>query len=551
LRLAETGQAFLQISYFFLSGFRFPVSGFGVGYLALILHAHLPFVRHPEHEDFLEEAWLFEAITESYIPLLRMMQRLVSDNVPFKLTMSLTPTLCAMLQDQLLRERYLEYLGNLIDLAAREQKRNRKHPQLRELADFYFKLFSDNRRLFLDEWKSDLLSVFRELRDTGALELIASAATHCLLPIVHQQSAVAAQAQILIGRDVYVDLFGAAPSGFWLPECAYAPGLESILRQANIRWFTLEAHGLLFGEPPPCRSIYSPCFTPAGPAAFARDPDASQQVWSAHEGYPGNPVYREFYRDIGFELPTEHLGPIALGTRKFSGVKYHRITGHGDEKQWYDRAAAENAAVKHANHFLEQRRQQISDISESGFEAVVVAPFDAELFGHWWFEGPYFLEEFIRRAANDPEVSLTTPSEYLAAHPTQQIVEPAASTWGENGHLAVWLDPSNAWIYPHLHMAAQRMTEAARQGAESGSATADRVLKQLARELLLAQSSDWAFLMKTGTAREYATKRTIDHLARFDRLHDQFVADELDENFLCDCEWRDNLFPNVNWRYYI
>ncbi len=540
------------------------------GHLALILHAHLPFVRHPEHEHFLEEDWFFEAITESYIPLLRMMQRLVDDSVPFKLTMSFTPTLCAMLEDQLLRERYVRHLDALIDLTAREQKRNRKHLQLRDLADFYFELFSENRRLFVDEWKCDLLSVFRELRETGALEIIASAATHGVLPILQQQASQAARAQVLIGRDVYLDLFGAEPFGFWLPECAYAPDLEAIFQEANIRWFVLDAHGLLFGKPCPRRSIYAPCYTPAGPAAFARDPDTSRQVWSAHEGYPGDPAYREFYRDIGFDLPMENLGPIAPGSRKFSGVKYHRITGSSDEKQLYDRAGAENAAAKHASHFLEQRCQQAREIRELGFNPIVVAPFDAELFGHWWFEGPRFLEEFIRQAANQREFSLTTPSDYLAAHPTQQIIKPAASTWGENGHLGVWLDPSNAWIYPHLHAAAQKMIALAQHASSvagqprkhsalpcqgsAGEAPAlqfsDRVLKQLARELLLAQTSDWAFLIKTGTAREYATKRTTDHLARFNRLHDQFVTGDVDEEFLRDCEWRDNLFPNVNWRYY-
>src|SRR5438034_893395 len=229
------------------------------GHLALILHAHLPFVRHPEHEHFLEEEWFFEAVTESYIPLLRMMRRLVDDDVPFKLTMSLTPTLCAMLQDQLLRERYVRHLDLLIDLTAREQKRNRKHPQLRQLADFYFDLFSENRRLFVEEWKCDLLSAFRELRKTGALEIIASAATHGLLPILQQQAPQAARAQVLVGRDVYVDLFGAEPIGFWLPECAYAPGLETILQEANIRWFVLDAHGVLFGNPRPQRAIYGPC----------------------------------------------------------------------------------------------------------------------------------------------------------------------------------------------------------------------------------------------------------------------------------------------------
>ena len=542
------------------------------GHLALILHAHLPFVRHPEHEHFLEEDWLFEAITETYIPLLQMMRRLVNDDVPFKLTMSLTPTLCAMLQDDLLRERYVRHVDLLIDLAARERKRNRNEPELAELAQFYFELFSASRRFFVNEWNGDLLAAFLQLRDVGALEIIACAATHGLLPLIHQQSRAAARAQVLIGRDVYIDVFHTEPTGFWLPECAYAPGLDTILQEANVRWFVLDAHGLLFGNPAPQRAIYAPCYTPAGPAAFARDRDSSRQVWSAEEGYPGDPAYREFYRDVGFDLPLEHLGPIARGVRKFSGVKYHRITGRKSEKQLYDRAEAEKAADAHAAHFLEQRCAQFRQLAALNVDPTIVVPFDAELFGHWWFEGPRFLELFIRKAAFDQkDFCLTTPSEYLANHPTQQTIEPAASSWGDKGHLEVWIDKNNSWIYPHLHAAAQRMSKLARTNADDSTTTSaqnltgltgqvpnglpdseisDRVLKQLARELLLAQSSDWAFLMQTGTAREYATKRTIDHLTRFNQLHDQLAAGQLDEKFLADCEWRDNLFPKINWRYY-
>ena len=248
----------------------------------------------------------------------------------------------------------------------------------------------------------------------------------------------------------------------------------------------------------------------------------------------------------------EHLGPIARGSRKFSGVKYYRITGRGEEKELYDREAAEKAVETHAAHFLEQRRRQIRQISESGFDPVVVVPFDAELFGHWWFEGPRFLELFIRKTAQEQQdFDLTTPSEFLETHPTQQTIEPAISTWGENGYLGVWLDPSNAWIYPHLHTASRRMSDTARRHAEDSSPLADRMLKQMARELLLAQSSDWAFLMETGTAKDYATKRTMDHLVRFNRLHDQFSVNDVDEKFLRDSEWRDSLFPKVNWRYYI
>ena len=520
------------------------------GYLALILHAHLPFVRHPEHEHFLEEEWLFEAITETYIPLLRMMQRLTSDSVPFKLTMSITPPLAAMLQDELLRERYVRHLDLLIDLARRERKRNRHDPKLGNLSRFYFDLFSESRRFFVEEWKCDLIAAFRELRNLGALEIIGCAATHGLLPLL-QQSSEAARAQVLIGRDVYVDLFGAEPAGFWLPECAYAPGLELLLQEANIRWFVLDSHGLLFGQPRPRRGIYAPCYTPAGPAAFARDRDSSQQVWSAQVGYPGDPAYREFYRDVGFDLSMEHLGPISRGHRKFSGVKYHRITGTPGDKELYDRVAAENVAETHAAHFIEQRQRQIHQINALGFDPIVVVPFDAELFGHWWFEGPRFLECLVRKAATQEHFCLTTPSEYLVSNPTQQTIAAGASTWGENGHLEMWLNPSNAWIYPELHGAARRMIDVARKSANDTKASADRVLKQLARELLLAQSSDWAFLMKTGTAREYATRRTMDHIARFNRLHDQFVKSDVDEEFLRDCERRDNLFPNVNWRYYV
>lgn len=535
-----------------------------IGYLALVLHAHLPFVRHPEHDEFLEEDWLFEAITESYIPLLEMMQRLVRDGVPFKLTMTVTPTLCAMLQDQLLRERYARHLERLIELAGREIERNRADEQRRGLAEFYHANFSHCRDRFA-EWKGDLLGVFGRLQEEGCLEIMASAATHALLPLF-QQSTEAVRAQIAVGCDAYRAAFGTDPSGFWLPECAYTPGLENILREMNLRWFIIDAHGLMFGDPRPRRAIYAPCYTTAGPAAFARDRDSSRQVWSAAEGYPGDPAYREFYRDIGFEFPPEYIRPDSTAaSQKFTGIKYHRITNRGGgEKELYDPGMAASAAEAHASHFLGVRREKMNELRTLGFDPIVVAPFDAELFGHWWFEGPQFLESFIRKAAHGQQnlrltskeeyghedFQLVTPTEFLARHPTQQTIDPAASSWGENGYLGVWLDETNSWIYPHLHSAARRLTNMARKHASTDNAQTDRVLRQLARELLLAQSSDWPFLIKTGTAKHYATKRVTDHLLRFNRLYDEFSAGKVDEGFLSNCEWRDNLFPDLNWRYY-
>src|SRR5438045_1437331 len=205
------------------------------GYLALVLHAHLPFVRHPEHDDFLEEDWFFEAITESYIPLLAMMERLVADEVPFQLTMTVTPTLSAMLQDQLLRERYVRYLDRSVALAEREIERNRDDERLRGLSEFYYNHFQLSRQHFF-RWNGDLLGVFRRLRDDGCLELIASAATHGLLPLL-QQSPEAVRAQILTGCDSRRDAFHADPAGLWLPECAYHPAVENVLPEAGVPCF--------------------------------------------------------------------------------------------------------------------------------------------------------------------------------------------------------------------------------------------------------------------------------------------------------------------------
>jgi len=522
------------------------------GDLALVLHAHLPFVRHPEHDEFLEEDWLFEAITETYIPLVGMMERLSTDGVPFRLAMSITPPLCAMLRDELLQTRYLQHLERTIDLAEREIERNREQAELQELVRFYRDLLLETRRRFRDEWQCDLLSAFRKLHQAGVLEIIASAATHAVLPLL-VNSPEAQRAQVLIGRDVFRQTFGAEPSGFWLPECAYSPGLEKILQEANLRWFLLDAHGLRFARPRPRNSVYTPCFTSAGPAAFARDPESSRQVWSAKSGYPGDPAYRDFYRDVGFDLSPEQLFPgPATKTPRFTGLKYHRITGGDEEKEFYDRAWAEAAAQAHADHFLESRRQQLRELRALMPDPIIVMPFDAELFGHWWYEGPLFLERFIRQvAAHSNELQLVTPSDYLARHATQEIVAPAASSWGEKGYWSVWLDESNAWIYPHLHATARRMANIARTFADSSTALEERVLKQLARELLLAQSSDWAFLIKTGTAKHYATTRTADHVTRFNQLHDQLKGGSVDEAFLSDCETRDNLFPNLAWRYYL
>ncbi|NBV85009.1 MAG: DUF1957 domain-containing protein [Verrucomicrobia bacterium] len=522
------------------------------GYLALVLHAHLPYVRHPEHPYFLEEDWLYEAITETYIPLLFLLEGLERDSAPACFTLTLTPTLCHMLRDPLLLERYSAHLDRLADLARREVERTANQGLLAQITRFYLERLESAQDAWHNRWKQDIVSAFNSFAEKGFLDIITCAATHGFLPLM-EVCPEAMRAQVLIGRDHYQDTFGRAPAGIWLPECAYVSGLDSILQEANLRWFVIDAHGLMFGSPRPRYAIYSPCFTPTGSAAFGRDRDSSRQVWSAEEGYPGDPAYRDFYQDIGHDLPMDYLAAFfGNNQRRFTGLKYHRITGRSGEKELYRRDWALGAADHHAGHFLQARRSQIVQLREHmNTPPVVVSPFDAELFGHWWFEGPEWLNSFLRKAAYDQtDFQLTTPSRYLAEHPTHQIVSPAASSWGHKGYWEVWLEESNAWIYPHLHAAARRMTQLARKHVAADSGLLTRALAQAARELLLAQSSDWAFLMKTGTAREYATSRTELHLKRFTRLYDQISSNTVEEAFLAHCEFRDNLFPNLNWRYY-
>lgn len=523
------------------------------GSLALILHAHLPFVRHPEHDDFLEEDWLFEAISETYLPLLRMMRRLVDDGVDFRLTLSLTPTLCAMLRDELLQERYLRHLERLLGFAAQEIERNRNDPPLAALSRFYAQFFAEAQEFFDGTLQSDVVRAFRELQEAGVLEIIASAATHGFLPLF-QNFPEAQRAQIRIGCDSYREMFGRDPRGFWLPECGYCDGLDLLLQEENVRWSVLDTHGLMFAQPRPLRAIYAPCYTPAGPAVFARDRESNREVWSAEGGYPGDPVYRDFYRDAGFDRAEEELRPFfhPPGVRKFSGFKYHRVTGRTDAKELYDPAWAQAAADEHADDFFAKRQARCRELRALNLEPLIVSPFDAELFGHWWFEGPRFLESFLRRAAREREdFVLTTPSEYLAARPSQQVVRPNPSSWGANGFNGVWLDEQAAWIYPPLHAATRRMTALARHHRATSDPAIERALRQAARELLLAQSSDWAFLIKTKSAPDYAKQRTENHLAHFRSLADALEAGRIELDFLGECEERANLFPDLNWRYYL
>ncbi len=524
------------------------------GYLSLVLHAHLPFVRHPEYPDFMEEDWLFEAIGETYIPLISMMDRLCREQVPFAFTMSMTPPLCEMLADPLLQERYDQRLRKLIELSEKEIQRTKGHDDFNRLAHFYHDRFKEELRVFEDICNRNLLAAFRGFQERGVLEIITCGATHGFLPLM-QVGERAVRAQIQVAKTNYEKHFGRPPRGIWLPECGYYPGLDRHLSEAGIQFFLVESHGILHASTRPKYGVFAPMVTPTGVAAFGRDIESSRQVWSAEEGYPGDPDYRDFYRDIGFDLDEEYMRPYIHpdGIRIHTGIKYHRITGKGsDHKEPYRRDWAMEKAARHAGHFLHCRQQQVSHLYDvlDGRKPVVVAPYDAELFGHWWFEGPEFLEFLIRKIAYDQdEIRMVTPMTYLDENPVNQMATPAMSSWGSGGYNEFWLDGSNAWVYRHLHKAAERMSELAERFPDTDGLQR-RALNQAARELLLAQSSDWAFIMRTDTTVEYAIKRTRDHLNRFTRLYEEITGGRIDEGFVAECEWLDSIFQEIDYRVY-
>jgi 1,4-alpha-glucan branching enzyme len=525
------------------------------GYLCLVLHAHLPFVRHPEYNDFLEEDWLYEAITETYIPLLDVFEGLERDGTDWRLTMSVTPTLAAMLSDPLLQYRYVRHIDNLIALSAKEVERTRWQPEMHHLAEMYHQRFQRARHVFVTQYNHNLVAGFRRFLEAGKLEIITCGATHGFLPLM-TFNRKAMHAQIEVGAREYQRHFGRRPQGIWLPECGYSPGVDELLRDSGIRYFFTDTHGLLHAEPRPKYGVYAPVVCPnSRVAVLARDHESSKQVWSAEEGYPGDYNYRDFYRDVGFDLDYEYLKPHLheSGIRSHLGIKYYKITGRTDQKQVYDPRAALDKAAEHAGNFMFNREKQVEWLTGSmnGRPPLIVAPYDAELFGHWWFEGPDWINFLLRKIHWDQQnVKTITVPEYLDRHPKLQMAQPTLSSWGWKGYCEVWLEGSNDWIYRHLHACAENMVELANAYPEPGTALQRRALNQAARELLLAQSSDWAFILKTGTMVEYARERTRVHVLNFNHLYEHIKRDDVDEGWLAEIERRHNIFPDIDYRVY-
>lgn len=523
------------------------------GYVSFVLHAHLPFVHHPESEDYLEEQWLYEAISETYIPLLTNFKKLEDEKVDFRITMSLTPPLLSMLDNKLLQQRYVKYLKTHIELCKKELVRTAYDERLNKLSQYYLDRFTEDLHIFKDVYKCNIIEGFKHFQDIGVLEIITCGATHGYFPILYVNEKTV-RAQIGVGVQTYEKYFGRKPRGIWLPECGYVPEADKYLKEFGIEYVITETHGILYANPTPMYGTYAPIISEGDIVAFGRDLDSSRQVWSSINGYPGDYNYREFYRDIGYDADYDYIKPYIAknGVRVHTGIKYHRITGKTEFKDYYNPRWAMDSAEKQAGHFFDSRQTQISNLAtQMDVPPIVLCPYDAELYGHWWYEGPYWLYILFKKIYyDDCNFKLITPGEYIDKYPEIQVATPCRSSWGANGYSEVWLNPTNDYAHRHLHVAGDRMVELAHMFPNEKNGIRKKALNQCARELLLAQSSDWLFIITNGTMVEYAHKRIKDHIGRFTKLYEQIKSDNIDKEFLSDISKKDKIFDNIDYMIY-
>ncbi len=556
------------------------------GYLTFVLHSHMPYVRQAGRWPFGEEM-LHEAMAETYLPLLNALYDLRAEGIPYRLTVGITPILAEQLADPEVLDHFETFLLEEVERAHEDVERFQREEatapngaHLFYLARFYEEWYRNLLGAFRERFRRDLVGAFHLLQDEGYIEILTSAATHAYLPLMERDSTI--YGQLRTGVTSYLRHFGRLPRGIWLPECGYRPafykveegreilkpGLEEFLAELNLRYTFAETHaierGRLSGKAagdvigpyggPPKRKLVVPLeegqkaerttFRPyyiqtSTVAVFGRDARTGKQVWSASEGYPGDFVYREFHRKDDL-----------------SGMQYWRVTGDRvglGEKELYDPYHAFHRAQEHAAHFVEVVREHLLGYwTRSGRPGIVVAAYDTELFGHWWFEGISWLKEVLLRISRDPDLAVITAGEYLEQYPPEEAIVLPEGSWGKGGDHSTWMNPETEWMWPLIHEAERRME---RLVARFPDADGERleVLKQAARELLLLESSDWPFLIDTGQAVAYATDRFQGHLARFNRLcllAERPSLDGADRDYLQECQRLDNPFMNLDYRVF-
>ena len=509
------------------------------GKLALVLHAHLPYVRSAKSGS-LEEDWFFQALMECYLPLLKILEDSASSNDENpKITISLSPTLLSLLEDKELKKRFPSWL--IVRLNLLKGIKNKPKSVINNL--------SESIKNQLDLWhscKGNLISRFAELQKSEVIDILTCAATHGYLPLL-RENPEAVKGQLKTAIREHIRLLGVPPLGIWLPECAYYEGLDLLMYENGLKYAVLDGHGVLHAHPRPRYGIYSPICSKNGIAFFGRDGQSTLPVWSSTEGYPGDPAYREFHRDLGWDISIEQLHQIGIKEPRPLGLKLYKVTGRKtplDKKAIYEPDLAKIKVKDHAKTYLQERKKQLDKLNQSmKIEPLLVAPFDAELFGHWWYEGPQFISELFRQSKKE-RIEFTRLRDELTNKPNLQLCDPSPSSWGQGGYHNYWLNEKNSWIVPEWNKASRAMVTRSTIGVSKESDI--RILQQAARELLLSQSSDWSFILRADTTTNLAKERINRHLKRFWTLIRAIEGSEdLSSIDLQKMENEDRLFPLI------
>ncbi|MDQ6930211.1 MAG: DUF1957 domain-containing protein [Candidatus Eremiobacteraeota bacterium] len=471
-----------------------------------VLHAHLPWVKGAGVWPFGQE-WLYQAMLGTYVPLLDMLGRLRAAGIRGAIVLGITPVLIEMLRDPLLQMGFDRYLDARVELLEADIVAFGSDEQpLRKLALGARAAIQNVRKRWRGAYKRDLAGSFADFAETGQIEIITSAATHAYLPLLESQAAV--EAQIANGIAVTADAFGKRPAGFWLPECAFVPELLDVLERFEMQFFYADERALRQAVP----NVNAAFAFPGSPVSyFVRNPLARGELADSDLGYPGNSWYREFYK-----------------RHERSGMRYWRVTARDcglGEKEPYEPARALEQLRLHANDFV----RKIESLGNTAEQAHLTFTFDAELFGHWWAEGILWLEETLVQVHYEGAAVFEFPSSYLQRHRGRTEFALPASSWGAGGDNRTWANPQTRSYWEAVHGAQNEFTELlGRADAQSP------LMQQAARELFLLQSSDWPFLISTGTAGEYPVQRFRTHAARFaecsralrNRPHDPKVVQE-------------------------
>ncbi len=520
------------------------------GTASFVLHTHLPYCRLAGRWPHGEE-WIHEALLECYLPLIRAFRGLARKvDGSLGITINVTPILAEQIKDPLVVQHFRDYLAERIARAEKDCGRFTGDGPRARTARFHRDRYLAIEALFENELEGDVLGALRELEDSGHIEIATCAATHGYLPLLADDDAV--RFQIMTGVRSHIANFGRAPRAFWLPECAYRPGLEQFLEEAGIKVFFVETHlvtggtargkalGGMVGPYPPLDpegrrpadagahqgTTFRPYWVGGSKVAvLARNEQTGLQVWSAAHGYPGDSAYREFHKKDAE-----------------SGLHYWRVTSSETDlgaKAEYEPEAARSAVEGHAEHFRDLLKRELHLYETgTGERGNLMASYDTELYGHWWLEGVDWLERVIELLAGDPDVRLATASEVVRDDPPNAAIDLPEGSWGAGGDHRTWLNDDTAWTWPEIH---RRQARARTLLVEDTEAT-----RQLARELLLLQSSDWQFLMTTGQAHDYATERFHSHAARFDAIADAIEAgDARFDAELKELEYLDNPFAAI------